>query len=310
MNDVESPLISIVMLCYNHERFVAEALDGVLSQTYSPLDIVIVDDCSQDQTPNIVAARIASLSQPLNVRFIRNPQNRGLLGAREAGFIAARGAFVVNTCDDDVMLPNMVAEMVDARRTKNVSLVTVNAEYIDENSTFLGRTARDCNEPADDSFETLARDGANACCFGAAIGFEREIYATFGMPPAHLNNWDIMLPFYAYLLKGAHFISKPLLKYRIHGQNASLSLTAERSDELGRLRTHDRIFYGHLAHSVVMEEELDRLNVTMPARYAELAPKIGPLLTIQTVEMAKKLVRNRIKLQEFEDFPAKDSPPV
>jgi glycosyltransferase involved in cell wall biosynthesis len=310
MNDAHSPLISIVMLCYNHERFVAEALDGLFLQTYSPLDIVIVDDCSQDRTPNIVAARIASLSQPSNVRFIRNPQNKGLLGAREAGFIAARGTFIVNACDDDVMLPNMVAEMVDVWRTKNISLVTVNAEYIDDNSSSLGRTARDCNEPADDSFETLARDGANACCFGAAIGFERELYTTFGMPPAHLNNWDIMFPFYAYLLKGAHFISKPLLKYRVHGQNASLSLTAERSEELGRLRVQDRIFYRHLAHSVVMEEELDRLQVTMPARYAELAPKIGSLLTIQTVEMAKKLVRNRIKLQRFEGFLTEGSPPL
>src|SRR5207244_909696 len=56
---VEHPLISIVVLCYNHERFVAEALDGVFAQTYSPLDIVIVDDGSQDSTAQIVAARLA-----------------------------------------------------------------------------------------------------------------------------------------------------------------------------------------------------------------------------------------------------------
>jgi SAM-dependent methyltransferase len=48
-----------------------------------------------------------------------------------------------------------------------------------------------------------------------------------------------------------------------------------------------------------MQEVLDSLSVTMPARYSELAPKIGPLLTIQTVEMAKKLVRNQIELQRL-----------
>src|SRR5262245_20429699 len=293
------PLISLVLLCYNHEKFVAEALDGVLAQTYSPLDIVIIDDCSQDRTADIVAAKLANLHDRPNIRFIRNPQNMGLLRAREVGILAARGAFIVDTCDDDVMHPDMVAEMVEAWLTKAVSLVTTNQEYIDEHSRPLGRTVRDCNLPADDSFETLVRDGANACCNGASMGFERQVYETFGMPPAHLENRDIMVPFYAYLLKGAHFIRKPLLKYRVHGKNAALSLIAERSDELGKARIHERIIYGHLAHAVVMDEVLDRLSATMPARYTELAPKIGPLLTIQMVEMAKKLVRARVELYQL-----------
>lgn len=301
-------LISVVMLCYNHERFVAEALDGVLAQTYSPLDIVIVDDCSQDRTAEIVDAKLAALPDRSKIRFIRNPRNLKLLGAREVGIRVARGAFIVNTCDDDVMRPTMVAEMVRAWRTKRVSLVTANQEYIDAESKPLGRTLHDCNVPADDSFETLARDGANACCAGASIGFEREIYDIFGMPPAHLDNLDIMLPFYAYILKGAHFIREPLLKYRVHGHNFSLSLIAERSDELERLRVHERIYYGHLAHSVAMHEVLDGLRVTMPARYRALARKILPLLTTQTTEMAKKLVRTRIELQRL-GAPAGENPP-
>lgn len=299
MADVENPLISIVMLCYNHEKFVAEALDGVLAQTYSPLDIVIIDDCSRDATADIVAAKLAELPDRLDIRFIRNSRNMSLLGACEVSISATRGAFIVMTCDDDVMLPDMVKEMAEVWRTEDVSLVTTNAEHIDEHSHPLGQTGRDCNVPADDSFETLARDGANACCFGASMGFEREIYSTFGLPPAHLDNLDIMLPYYAYLLKGARFIRKPLLKYRIHGQNNSLSLIEERSDALGKLVARERIFYGHLAHAVVMQEELDRLSVTMPARYAKLAPEINPLLAIQTVEMAKKLVRTRIELQKL-----------
>jgi len=168
------PLISLVLLCYNHEKFVAEALDGVLGQTYSPLDIVIIDDCSQDRTADIVAAKLASLHD--HIRFIRNPQNMGLLIAREVGILAARGAFIVDTCDDDVMHPDMVAEMVEAWRAKAVSLVTTNQEYIDEHSRPLGRTFRDCNLPADDSFETLVRDGANACCNGDSMGFERQVF--------------------------------------------------------------------------------------------------------------------------------------
>jgi glycosyltransferase involved in cell wall biosynthesis len=209
MARVEDPLISIVMLCYNHERFVAEALDGVLAQTYSPLDIVIVDDCSQDRTAEIVDAKLAALPDRSSIRFIRNPRNLKLLGAREVGIRAARGAFIVNTCDDDVMLPTMVAEMAQAWRTKGVSLVTANQDYIDADSRPLGRTLHDRNAPADDSFETLARDGANACCAGASIGFEREIYDIFGMPPAHLDNLDIMLPIPRSVLHARNPIGRP-----------------------------------------------------------------------------------------------------
>jgi glycosyltransferase involved in cell wall biosynthesis len=299
MADVENQLISIVMLCYNHEKFVAEALDGVLAQTYAPLDIIIIDDCSQDATADIVAAKLAQLPDRSNIRFIRNSKNLRLLGTCEAGISAARGDFVVMTCDDDVMLPDMVSEMAEVWKSEDVSLITTNAEFIDELSNSLGRTKRDLHVPADDSFETLVRDGANACCFGATMGFERQVYSTFGMPPAHLDNLDIVVPFYAYILKGARYLNKPLLKYRVHGQNNALDLVEERSDEQGKLVTRDRIFYGHIAHAVVMLEELDRLSETMPARYRELAPQIGPLLTIQTVEMAKKLVRNRIKLQQL-----------
>lgn len=293
------PLISIVMLCYNHEKFVAEALEGVLAQTYFPLEVIIVDDCSQDATKDVVHFRLSKLHAVPDIRVINNTKNLGLLPTCEVGIRASRGDFVVFTCDDDVMMPEMISEIADFWRSQDVSLVTTNAHFVDSQSMSLGRTHRDLGEHADDSFETLVRDGANACCFGASMGFERELYTTFGMPPAHLNNIDILYPFYAYVLKGARFLNKPLLRYRVHGKNNSLSLIDERSDDRGKLEVRDRIFYQHIAHAVVMLEELDRLNVTMPERYRELAPRIGPLLTIQAVEMAKKMVRNRIALAKF-----------
>ena len=108
-----------------------------------------------------------------------------------------------------------------------------------------------------------------------------------------------MFPFYAYLLKGARFIGRPLLKYRVHAENTSLSLIAEKSDGMAKLITLERILSGHLAHAVFMQDELARLGGLMPGRYRELASKITPLLTIQTVEMAKKLVRARMQLEKL-----------
>ncbi len=301
MNTTESqgkPPISLILLCYNHEKFVAEALDGVLSQTYAPLEIVIIDDCSSDRTTEIVTTKLATHPAGSQIRFVRNARNTFARGSIDTGMRMTTGRFLLITSGDDVMLPEMVEDMAHVWIKQDVSLVTANASYIDEHSHSLSRTFRDQGTRGDDSFETLARDGANACCFGAAMGFERAVYATFGWPPIHLGTFDIMLPYYAYLLKGARFIEKPLLKYRVHAGNTSLSLIEEKQDEIGQLLTRERIFYQHLAHALLMREELERLDAEQPNRYADVARRIAPLLTVQTVEMAKKLVRTRIELQQ------------
>jgi glycosyltransferase involved in cell wall biosynthesis len=287
----ERPLISIILLCYNQQDFVGEAIEGVLSQTYSPLEILIFDDCSSDDTSKVIQSHLVARQTRHKVRFIQNLHNVGANATLKSGMDIAGGRFVMISCADDIMLPEMVEKMADVWITEKVSLVTTNASYIDEHSNFLNRTFRDPNSWADDTFETLARDGSNACCFGPTIGFEPELYATFGWVPPYVEGYDIMIPFYAYLLKGARFVNEPLLKYRVHSQNTSFSLIAERSNESDKLAMERHIYLNHLAHAVLMEEELDRLREEAPKRYGPVAERIVPLLTIQLAEMSRKLVR-------------------
>jgi glycosyltransferase involved in cell wall biosynthesis len=295
---IEPALISIILLCFNHEKYIDEALDGIFAQTYSPLDIIIHDDCSSDRTAEFIESRLAQRHHQSNIRFVRNPRNT--VHPIPDVLRMVKGSFLVISSGDDIMLPGMVERMARTWLEEKVSLVTTNAFYIDENSNSLNQTFRDLGAPADDSFETLARDGSNACCFGAAMGFDRAIYDTFGWPPTHfLEASDIVLPFYAYLLRGARFINEPLLKYRVHSHNTSLSLLAEKSAGENALLVRERIFGCHLAHAVFFEEELDRLRSELPSRYANVSNRILPLVGIQMTEMAKKLVRNRRELDNL-----------
>jgi glycosyltransferase involved in cell wall biosynthesis len=291
--DRRRPLITILLLCYNHESFVAEAVGGVLSQTYSPLEIFIFDDCSTDRTAEVIERALAGQPPRPNVRFIRNTKNIGARAVGKIGLDMAKGAYIFFSCGDDVMLPNMVEEMANVLISEDVSLVTANAHYIDNNSKPLNRTFRDPGQPADDSFESLVRDGANACCFGPVMGFERAIYERFGWVPDSVKGYDIIYPFYAYLLNGARFVNTPLLKYRVHEQNTSLSLSAERAESLEKYAIEESIYLNHLAHGVLMEEILDRLRGEMPERYGQIAKRLLPLVTIQLAEVSKKLVRSR-----------------
>src|SRR5580704_8213495 len=212
MVDAGNPLISIILSCYNQERFVGEALDGVLAQTYRPLEIIVLDDCSTDRTADVIRAKLAEHPERIfDARLVRNPVNLGTRGNLQRGMSIVTGSFIAVACGDDILYPEMIAEVARVWRQENVTLITANVEYIDDNSQPLGRTYRDPHGRADDSFETIARDGVNACCHGPFMSFERELYDTFGWPP-ELEVFDIMAPFCAYLLKGARFIDQPLLK--------------------------------------------------------------------------------------------------
>lgn len=297
----DTPLVSIICLTYNHERFVSQALRGILAQAYRPLEIIIMDDGSTDSTVHIISRELSNHPDRTDIRLVRNERNLGELGRQNTikGIGLSTGNFIILAAGDDEMLPSSTQEMVDVWISENASLVTVNAAYIDEDSNELGRYYQDLDGPHDDSFETLLRDGANATCFGAGIGFERALYDEFGWQPDYLKAYDIALPFHAYLAKGARFIPKVLLKYRVHNRNTSLSLEVARSEGIDALLAEEQIYYGHLAHAFYMESELQRLRQTDPSRFSEVATFAEPLLSIQQVEMGRKLVNARIRLNEL-----------
>ncbi len=297
--ETRAPMVSIVFVTYKHEKFASAAVRSVLTQTYAPVEIIIVDDASPDATADIIAAELATHPDRSDIRFIRNLENLGAFGSWRKGLSLAKGEFIVMCAGDDVMLPMMVERMVEVWQRKEVSLVTANVLYIDEDTNELNRYYKDLGADYDDTFETLARDGANATCFGAAMGFERKLYEEFGYPPEYLTTEDVMLPFYAYLARGACFIPQPLLKYRVHSHNSSLSLQWERASQVDRLVIEAEIYYVHLAHSLLMATELERVSQKDPVRLGELAGRIKPLLAIQTAEMARKLVEARIALSQL-----------
>ena len=114
------PLVSIVIPAYN-PRFFAECLDSALRQTYGNTDIVVTDDSAGPEIASIVASR--GSQRP--VRYQRNPTQLRPRGNFIRCFEEARGEFVKFLCDDDVLAPACVEQLVDAfRRAPDVTLAT------------------------------------------------------------------------------------------------------------------------------------------------------------------------------------------
>jgi glycosyltransferase involved in cell wall biosynthesis len=130
------PLVSIICLCYNHERFIAEALDSVLAQTYPNLEIIIVDDCSTD---NSVAVIQQYLRQYPQLTFISTGTNQGNTRAFNMGWRAAKGAYIIDFATDDVLLPERVTQQVKTFLSLDESygVLYSDAEYIDDNGQHI-----------------------------------------------------------------------------------------------------------------------------------------------------------------------------
>lgn len=132
------PLVSIICLCYNHERYLREALDSVLAQTYSNLEIIVIDDASTDNSVAIIKEYCA---QYTHLKFIQNEYNLGNCATFNRAFFQSGGRYIIDFATDDILLPNRVAEQVHQFEQLDASfgIVYGGAELIDEHSKTVAR---------------------------------------------------------------------------------------------------------------------------------------------------------------------------
>src|SRR5438046_3178785 len=102
---MKAPLVTVVVPCYNHARFLAATLDSIDAQTYSSIETIVVDDGSTDGS--------AALAGERRVQVLRQT-NQGVGAARNAGLREATGDFVVFLDSDDELLPGAIRSGVDA----------------------------------------------------------------------------------------------------------------------------------------------------------------------------------------------------
>jgi glycosyltransferase involved in cell wall biosynthesis len=109
---LDHPLVSVVIIFLNAERFIREAIESVFAQTYRPWELLLVDDGSTDEGTAI--ARRYAQQNPDRVRYLDHPGhlNRGTGASRNLGLQEARGRYVGFLDADDVWFPNVLMEQV------------------------------------------------------------------------------------------------------------------------------------------------------------------------------------------------------
>lgn len=179
------PLVSVIMPAYNAEMFVGEAINSVIAQTLTDWELLVIDDCSTDDTYRIVAEFAEKDSR---IHLIKNESNMRVAKTRNKGMALCNGQYVALLDSDDCYKPDMLQRMVDCARKTNADIVYCSYELVDEQGT---KVCNDFIVPEQTDFEkSLVRSVIS----GSNVLITREI-AKNNQFPTNMYHEDIALWF-------------------------------------------------------------------------------------------------------------------
>ena len=118
---MHAPVISISMPAYNVEKYISEAIESILAQTFTDWELIIVDDCSKDKTLAIASEYAAKDSR---IRIIKRKDNSGSVRLpRLDGVMAAHGTYICAIDSDDAIEPEYLQKMIDRQRETRSDIV-------------------------------------------------------------------------------------------------------------------------------------------------------------------------------------------
>jgi glycosyltransferase involved in cell wall biosynthesis len=212
------PTVSIILPTFNGARYLRQSIDSCLGQFGGQnrdrtLELIVVDDCSTDETPQILCEYG---KKDARIKILRNESNRKLPASLNRGFQAARGEFLTWTSDDNRYRPHALEEMLTAlSKNSDVDLVYADMTLIDENGLKIG--VQKVKPP-----ETLVE----GCPVGACFLYRKKVFQEIGDYSEDL----FLAEDYDYWLRvSCRFkllaLSKDLYEYRHHARSLTWTQT-------------------------------------------------------------------------------------
>ncbi len=224
--DSERPLITFLLMSYNQEQFIREAVTGAFEQTYSPLEILLTDDCSTDRTFEIMNKMAATYQGPHKIVLNRNTANLGIGAHINRAMKLVKGELIVAAAGDDVSLPERTTKLYEEWHGTGRSAYSLfsDARLVDEDGQHLKNLfAEKLPQQANSLEEAIKRGGIGVA--GCTHIFSRKTFDVFGPMDDQVMAEDMVIPFRSLLLGNISFVAAPLVLYRVHGGNVSMGST-------------------------------------------------------------------------------------
>ena len=216
--------ITIVLPTYNGAKYLRESIDSCLAQTFRHWELIIVNDCSTDETGAIAEEYAARDNR---IRVIHNEVNLNLPNSLNAGFRQAKGEYLTWTSDDNLFLPHALEQMAGfLREHPEHIMVCASCEKIDPEG-----------QPSGWVYTPLKYHILTGNCIGACFLYHRNVLETVG---EYDPNWFLVEDYEYWIRIAINYgigaigvIDQVLYWYRLHPQ----SLTCSRKADIGKMHT-------------------------------------------------------------------------
>lgn len=286
----EQPLVSIVLPTYNGARFIRESIESILNQTYSNWELIIVNDCSTDNTLDIADEYAQKDSR---IRVISNASNKKLPASLNVGFSNSNGKYYTWTSDDNIFRENAINYMVNFLENNDYDCIACDYDLIDEDGAFVRVHSEYCPH----NLTNLTKTATVGACFMYTRNIAEQVgeYEEAMFCAEDYDYWCRLA-----LVGQIYFSDENLYQYRINSQSLSATkqnIVFDRVEDI-RLKFSTQImdkykFPKKLKRRILLELYMWRRD----KRWLSVVLKYDPLYILNLI-----LYANNIKLYEELSF--------
>ncbi len=229
----QAKVISVIAPAYNHQNFIEASLRSVAAQTYHSKELIIIDDCSQDNTAAIIEDLIKEdnfkQSFPGGITFIRHQDNKGAAYSINEGLSQAKGDYLTIINTDDLYQPDRLEVLLNLVQLKQSQIAFSRVEAVDEKGEILADDEQNLPHSIQKDLDLYKKNHLALFRHNTAIStgnlfFSRELFKKLGRfaDYKYIHDWDFILR--ACLVTEPLFIKDTTYLYRLHDNNAFKAL--------------------------------------------------------------------------------------
>lgn len=248
-------LISVVIPAYNHQDFITQTIQSLQGQGHEPLEVILMDDGSTDQTLPLARAALEQSGLPHQVH---TQAHQGAHAAINHGISLARGEWISILNSDDCYAPHRLGRLMQVAARSRSRFVITRVAYMDADDLplppeaphryYYDETQRDRRKYPTNGFELVRHNYAIST---GNFFFHRSLYEQVGpfRPYLTCHDWDFILR--ALLVEEIHYLDEPLYLYRVHPGNTLRNISQQ-----VRWQEIDEVISNYILHA---EEALNPL---------------------------------------------------
>jgi glycosyltransferase involved in cell wall biosynthesis len=255
--DRMNPMVSVIMPVYNAEKYIREAIDSILAQSYGNFELIIINDCPTDNSMNIVYTYTDK-----RIKIFNNKANSGIAYSRNVGLEYSQGRYIALMDDDDVSLPERLEAEVDfLEKRAEIDVVGGRCDIIDANGSFIRKSAIPFYNP---KFIKAVYLFKNAY-MNSTVMFRRKIIDHYDIRfrDNYLGMEDFRFWIECSKVCNMSNLENILLKYRKHSENESSRILEKKSEERKKLYAALQRYSLYESGFRLSEKQLQLINKVM-----------------------------------------------